>query len=226
MIMESQTLTTSPNIASDAKILARYKQALQIQDYSPTSPVTETSSLIPEIDIPLLESALNRMMKPATARERAGFIAALSAAWPHAHQKTDDTTLDLFVRMLDEEIAKFPADILTQVLRELRRTLKSSPSIAEIYQEAACLLVERVAKLRLLQAQPRFTREALDAWVERRRCQGRLPQGAENKNVSAGVIPAETSVKETADVMYQIENFFRQGNSYRLLIVIPAAGSL
>lgn len=156
--------------------LARYEKLLKVQ----TDPIglplpLERCHLIPAGDLPALEACVAAGLQPASGRQVAEAIAMIAGGWPYAHQKADATAMDIHARMLTEDLAKFPADILVDAIRQLRRTLKFAPSIAEIYESAMERLVKRKGQLSVIEAHRRehdrraaVERAAADAEAERR----------------------------------------------------------
>ena len=111
----------------------------------------ERAKLIPAADLPLIIAALQVQLQPADPEQVAETIGAIAGAWPHAHQKVDPGTLDLHVAMMAEDLGEFPPDILRDTVRELRRTLKFTPSLAELYQTAERLAEPRRCRLHVAQ---------------------------------------------------------------------------
>jgi hypothetical protein len=169
--------------ANHAAIVARYDHVLNndpfayITGFIPEAVSSETS-LIPRTDLPALIQALNVALRPATEKEVHDAIAMIGGAWPHAHQKAAQAALDLFVEQLAEEMSSFPPHVLTAVIRDLRRTMTFTPSIAEIYKAAVKLAWPWRRRLLVAQAHEdeHARREAeAQAEAERRKLeQGRL----------------------------------------------------
>lgn len=156
--------------------LARHEKLLTVQTDPIGLPVPlERCQLIPAANLPALAECVAAGLQPATARQVAETIAMIAGGWPYAHQKADATAMDIHARMLTEDLAKFPADILVDAIRQLRRTLKFAPSIAEIYEAASAMLVKRKGQLSVIDAHRReharraaVARAEADAEAERR----------------------------------------------------------
>jgi hypothetical protein len=145
--MPELTLAQPSANAAGAALIAKHRGALALHEGRPIAAISKNTTLIPRDDLPPLIAVLKARMQPASRKELAGAIALIAASWPHGHQRPDQAVLDAHTRLLAEDLGDFPADILAEVLSELRRTLKWSPSIAEIYGPAAELLAERRARL-------------------------------------------------------------------------------
>lgn len=146
--------------------LERYEKLLTVQ----TDPIglplpLDRCQLIPAADLPALGECIAAGLRPASGRQVAEAIAMIAGAWPYAHQKSDATAMDIHARMLTEDLAQFPADILVDAIRQLRRTLKFAPAIAEIYESAMERLVKRKGQLAVIEAHRR--EHARRAAVER-----------------------------------------------------------
>lgn len=138
-------ITTAKDTASP--LLTRYGRALSNLGGFPAT-FDSSNTLIPAEDLPGLIGEIEATLRPATKRQVAETIALIAGAWPHAHQKAEEGALMLFVHQLEEDLAEFPADILHETVRVLRRTLRFPPAISEIYEAATMLVDNRRTKLR------------------------------------------------------------------------------
>lgn len=130
---------------AERSLVAKYETSL-------VRHLTRDTALIPAADLPALIDALKEDLQPATQRQVVEIIALVGGAWPYAHQRANATALDLFARQLAEDLAPFPHSALIEAIRQLRRTLKFSPSIAEIIECATSALAERQWRLRVAEA--------------------------------------------------------------------------
>ena len=89
---------------------------------------------LPVADLDRLTAAITRLSQPASPKERGGAIAQIVATWPYGHQRAEATAATIWMQQLDEDLTEFPAWCISTVIKQLRRTLKFFPSIAEIYQ--------------------------------------------------------------------------------------------
>jgi hypothetical protein len=170
---------------SPASVVEKYSRALAAaSDGESFSPVTEASQLIPRSDLPALIAALKAETLPATRQEIAAAIGLIGTAWPHAWQKLDADTLNSFVAQLAEDLAEFPAAALLGAIKHLRRTLRFTPSIAELYEAASdqarlCKRPLRLAMDHLREHERRENAERIEA--ERQEAERAKDQGHLNK---------------------------------------------
>jgi hypothetical protein len=136
---------------ADQALLAKYEPMLA--NGPPT--FAEEGDLIPVGDLLRLVEVINAALRPATGRQMAETIALIAGAWPYGHQRADAAALDIHARLLAEDLATFPADILTATVRDLRRTLKFAPAISELYEIASAKMNCRTDYLRVLEAHRR-----------------------------------------------------------------------
>ena len=147
---QTRTVAIPAAKSGEPPIVAKYAAVLEPSRFGLQRHVDERAPLIPLADLPPLIGALEARVHPASAREVGAALALIAAAWPHAHQRADQTTLELFGQQMAEDLAEFPADVLTAAIRQVRRELKFAPSIAELYQAATELVWPRHAALRMV----------------------------------------------------------------------------
>jgi hypothetical protein len=140
------------SVANHTSLLDHYDRAFTIIEGRPLYPATESGSLIPRQDIAPLVTALEVIIRPATPKQMAEVLATLAVSWPFAHQKPNADVMEAYAHQLRKDIAHFPADILMDVVAELRRASRFMPSISEIHRPASDALYARKAKLDLVLA--------------------------------------------------------------------------
>jgi hypothetical protein len=116
-----------------------------------TNPINRETKLIPAEVLPSLIVLLTGRLRPANHRQVVEVMAMIAAAWPYAHQKADASLMEMFAEQLAEELRPFPADLLVEVVKNLRRTCTFAPSIAEICKEADRLMEGRRTMLKRAQ---------------------------------------------------------------------------
>ncbi len=123
-----------------AAIIEKYRGAIEFEmkyditwgtwSSVPRHPVDTSSPLIPRADLPALIAALESTLKPASPKEVAGAAGLIATAWPFAWQRLDEQTAEAFAAQLNEELPRYPADVLRKAVVSLRRAQKFAPAIA------------------------------------------------------------------------------------------------
>ncbi len=108
--------------------------------------------LVPAAALPALRAELERRNQPATSRYQLATLAAMLAAFP---QRTPEH-VEAYLGALIEETADYSDAVLYETAREIRRTMRFLPTIAEFREIAdkhARAAVVRLGKLERMQQQ-------------------------------------------------------------------------
>jgi hypothetical protein len=130
-------------------LIETHRSALFLFEGYEPMPVGPRTRLIPKEDLPRLVAALEATTRPAARKQIAKVIAMIAWSWPFAQQRAAPEVMEQYAVLMSQDLAHFPADILLEVVAELRRTSRFMPAVSEIYGPASAELYKRQRQLRL-----------------------------------------------------------------------------
>jgi len=113
--------------------------------FEPSGDIGEHSQLIAPDHLSMLRESIDASLKPAPLADIRKAVAVLVASFKIPSNLEDPP---MFTRLLINDLAMYPADILDEAIRRARRTFKWLPSIAEMVEICEQLVGERRSWLR------------------------------------------------------------------------------
>jgi hypothetical protein len=145
--LPARMIQASPPALSD--LVLEYRGALlhsRVED-RPTS----RRGLVPRAVLPAVIRDLQLALRPASENELRMAVARLTTSYPTARPPSPEG----YILALLEELSGYPADVVIAAVREVRRTVKFLPAVAEVVEAAEKHVRDR---RRMLFAAPTATR--------------------------------------------------------------------
>jgi hypothetical protein len=126
--LPARMIQASPPALSD--LVLEYRGALlhsRVED-RPTS----RRGLVPRAVLPAVIRDLQLALRPASENELRMAVARLTTSYPTARPPSPEG----YILALLEELSGYPADVVIAAVREVRRTVKFLPAVAEVVEAA------------------------------------------------------------------------------------------
>jgi hypothetical protein len=137
---DTGTVIALPRRPQDVELLERYRYLLALP-----GDINQHSQLIEPDHLAILREAIDANLRPAPLEKIRKAVALIVASFKIPSNLEDPPT---FTRLMINDLAVYPADILNKAISHARRTFKWLPSIAEIVEICDQLVDERRSWLR------------------------------------------------------------------------------
>ena len=165
--------------------------------------------LVPRADLVVIEEELRRGLAPATTTQTITAVAVLLGAY----RKADLEDPDIFAASLVDDLSEYPPDILVEMVRKVRRTLKWSPTISECREVCERLIGVRRAQAHAVESMLReHERREEKARQEEERERQKRQRLAERRARLVSVYGAD--VVPAIEEMGDIERFISEALSF------------